>query len=39
MSEHTEQSALFEWAAWHSERVSALRLMFAIPSRRRQQHP
>ena len=31
-SEHQEQAALFEWAAWHSERVPALQLMFAIPN-------
>lgn len=31
-SEHQEQAALFEWAAWHTERVPALRLMYAVPN-------
>ena len=33
MSEHTEQQALFEWAAWQANLgVEPLRLMFAIPN-------
>ena len=31
-SEHQEQAALFEWAAWNSERVPALNLLYAIPN-------
>lgn len=32
VSEHTEQVALFEWAAWHHARLPALALLFAIPN-------
>ena len=32
MSEHTEQSALFEWAAWHVGKAPELKLLFAIPN-------
>ena len=32
MSEHSEQVALFEWAAWVEPKLPALRLMFAIPN-------
>ncbi len=31
-SEHQEQAALFEWAAWNSPRVPALKLLYAIPN-------
>lgn len=32
MSEHTEQCALFEWAAWHQGKEPALCLLHAIPN-------
>lgn len=32
MSEHTEQCALFEWAAWNEPRVPELALLYAIPN-------
>lgn len=32
MSEHTEQSAVFEWAALMSNRYPELQLLFAIPN-------
>lgn len=32
MSEHTEQAALFEWAAWNQKHEPALCLLFAIPN-------
>lgn len=32
MSEHTEQCALFEWAAWNQGREPALCLLHAIPN-------
>jgi len=32
MSEHTEQVAVFEWAALMSNRYPALQLLFAIPN-------
>lgn len=32
MSEHTEQAALFQWAAWLEPRVPALRLLYAVPN-------
>lgn len=31
-SEHEEQVALFEWAAWHERQYPELALMFAIPN-------
>ena len=32
MSEHAEQAALFEWAAWNETRAPELALLFAIPN-------
>ena len=32
MSEHTEQAALFEWAAWNTPKAFELALLFAIPN-------
>lgn len=32
MSEHTEQCALFEWAAWNEPRIPELALLYAIPN-------
>lgn len=32
MSEHTEQAALFEWAAWNQSRDAALNMLYAVPN-------
>lgn len=32
MSEHTEQAALFEWAAWNQGRDAALNMLYAVPN-------
>jgi hypothetical protein len=32
MSEHTEQAALFEWAAWHQSKAAALNMLYAVPN-------
>ena len=32
MSEHTEQAALFEWAAWNQSKDAALNMLFAVPN-------
>ena len=32
MSEHTEQAALFEWAAWNQSKDAALNMLYAVPN-------
>lgn len=32
MSEHTEQAALFEWAAWNQAKDAALNMLYAVPN-------
>lgn len=32
MSEHTEQAALFEWAAWNQGKDAALNMLYAVPN-------
>jgi hypothetical protein len=32
MSEHDEQAALFEWAAWQSNITPELKMLYAIPN-------
>ena len=32
MSEHTEQAALFEWAAWNQNKDAALNMLYAVPN-------
>lgn len=32
MSEHTEQAALFEWAAWNQRWDAALNMLYAVPN-------
>jgi hypothetical protein len=32
MSEHTEQCALFEWAAWNQSKDAALNMLYAVPN-------
>lgn len=32
MSEHTEQAALFEWAAWNQCKDAALNMLYAVPN-------
>lgn len=32
MSEHTEQAALFEWAAWNQSKAAALNMLYAVPN-------
>lgn len=32
MSEHDEQAALFEWAAWNQHRDAALNMLYAVPN-------
>jgi hypothetical protein len=32
MSEHTEQAALFEWAAWNQGKSAALNMLYAVPN-------
>ena len=35
MSEHTEQAALFEWAAWNLSKDAALNMLYAVPNNRK----
>lgn len=32
MSEHTEQAALFEWAAWNQSKDAAFNMLYAVPN-------
>ena len=32
MSEHQEQCALFEWAAWNQSKDAALNMLYAVPN-------
>ena len=32
MSEHTEQAALFEWAAWNQAKDAALNMLYSVPN-------
>lgn len=32
MSEHTEQAALFEWAAWNQGKDAVLNMLYAVPN-------
>lgn len=32
MSEHDEQQALFEWAAWNQSKDAALNMLYAVPN-------